>query len=309
MSTSPLPLQNLSPPHILADGSPHIQLSAANASSNSTANQSSTLSKLSISQIAANITYSTKSFIKTSLKFLKYWFRPLACLAVYIFTVHTAWTAPNQNALLGRVRASFGTWLLAIFAKAGDLCFAFAIEDTFDVIAWRKLKARKRNDDVVTLEWFLSVISSTGLEGLIRLLWRKFRRWVVRMVRVSRTPGLPGSEVEESREQRWRRWLRSGRNARWTFARLLCLIVLIPGPGIILMGTLYLPVLLDIQLMMFNSRYRSNNSLLRREINECFCRSRDFRPKHSECFTSHHCTNCLALHPSHAAGSLVIMAS
>ena len=123
------------------------------------------------------------------------------------------------------------------------------MEDTFDVIAWRKLKARKRNDDVVRLEWFLSVISNTGIEGLVRLLWSRFRIWVIASTRGNQTPKLSATGVQESREQRWRRWLRNGRGARWTFARLFFLVILIPGPGIILMGMFCLSILLKLQLM------------------------------------------------------------
>lgn len=227
-----------------------VQSTPNNANSNATASQPPISNSPSPSQIFETLTQTIKTFWKSLFKALEYWFRPFVCLVIYSVTVYVAWSAPTQHALLGRVRASFGTWLLAIFAKAGDICFAFAVEDMFDTIAWRKVKMRDGVRAPVKLEWFLSVVPSTGIEGLSWILWRRLRRWVVKIPnRFRRWTGMlksmlkgQGSNEEHeevvraSLEQKWRQWWKKGVLSRWTFARLMFVAILIPGPGIILLG-------------------------------------------------------------------------
>ncbi|KAF2448195.1 hypothetical protein P171DRAFT_207896 [Karstenula rhodostoma CBS 690.94] len=243
MNGSTIPLQNVSPPHAHTNGSTLHHSPGTNGNAGSSQNQPQPSNRPSVQQLVTDFTRIVNSFPSLIWRSIEYWFRPIISLAVYGLTVYAAWTAPNQHTLLGRVSPSLGTWILAIFAKAGDICFAFAIEDTFDTLAWRKLGARNRNHDFVSLEWFMSMTSSTGIEGLTRLLWRRsrFRKWMMRhfgrlwgakqVVRPSEGEG----EVA-SWERRWRDWWKNGRYSRWPFARLLFVAVMIPGPGIILLA-------------------------------------------------------------------------
>ncbi|KAF2795591.1 hypothetical protein K505DRAFT_360050 [Melanomma pulvis-pyrius CBS 109.77] len=94
----------------------------------------------------------------------------------------------------------------------GDITFALAVEDMFDTLTWRKLKQRRRTSGQdsfggLKLYWFLALLSSTGVEGLVKILLKSLRRRTVR-----------------------------GNAGKWSFIRLLFIVALIPGPGIILMA-------------------------------------------------------------------------
>ncbi|OAF99277.1 uncharacterized protein CC84DRAFT_1222973 [Paraphaeosphaeria sporulosa] len=239
------PLQNLPSPHAHTNGCTLHYPPVTNGNASSSQNQPDPSERHPFLHILTNFTRIASSFLRHLWKSVGYWSRPAVSLIVYGLTVYTAWTAPNQHTLLGRVSPSLGTWILAIFAKAGDICFAFAIEDTFDALAWRKLGSRHRRYDVVPLEWFLSMTSSTGIEGLTRLLWRRsrLRRWTVRyfgrLWRAEQVVQTSEGEGEvASWERRWRDWWKGGRYFRWPFARLLFVAVMIPGPGIILLANI-----------------------------------------------------------------------
>jgi hypothetical protein len=279
MSGPPIPLQNLSSPNAHTNGSTLYHSAVTNGfAGSSQQNHPPPSNRPARLQILADFANTARYFPAIIWIGVKYWFRPVVCLAVYSLTVYTAWTAPNQHTLLGRVSPSLGTWILAIFTKAGDICFAFAIEDTFDTIAWRKLGSRKRNYDVVPLEWFLSVTSSTGIEGLIRLFWRRigFRRWVVqRFGRLWRADHVaqPSESINASWERKWRDWWKNSRYSRWPFARLLFLAAMIPGPGIILLG-IDAPGLFFESGLTGSSGYRSSYHFPRCQVDERIRRTR-----------------------------------
>lgn len=278
MDGSAIPLQNVSLPQAHTNGTTLHHPPVTNVNAGTSQNRPRQLNSLSILQFLTDLARIASSFPRLFRRSIEYWFRPAISLAVYGLTVYTAWTAPNQHTLLGRVSPSLGTWILAIFAKAGDICFAFAIEETFDKLAWRKLSSRNRNHEVVPLEWFLSMTSSTGIEGLIRLLWRRsrFRKWMVRHFgrlwgaeQVTR----PSESESASWERRLREWWKDGRSSRWPFARLLFLAVLIPGPGIILLGIVLSTLFLDLRLTR-SSKHRPSNHMLRCPVDERIRRAR-----------------------------------
>lgn len=252
MNVTSIPLQNMPSQHAQPGGS-IIPQPTTNDNASASHDTNPTPKRF------ANLVPIVKPFLRNVRDSLKYWFRPTISLIIYGLTLYTAYAAPNQHTLLGRVSASLGTWILAIFAKAGDICFAFAIEDTFDTIAWRKLKAKKRNFGSKPLEWFLSVTPSTGIEGLVQLLWRRSR---LRRVLARHHEGLLGGQNEAqtsgnenaSWERRWRDWWKRGSFSRWPLARLLFVVVMIPGPGIILMG-IVLAACLRVQMLIDNSEY------------------------------------------------------
>lgn len=169
----------------------------------------------------------------TPLAISKYWGKPIAALIVYTVTLGIAFSASTRYTFLGRVSASFGTWFLNILAKAGDITFAIAVADASDCLAWGKLKKRQGDGGVgsfggMRLTWFLALVSSTSLTGLflilwdnIKMLWRERGTWL-----------WPDWDRPRRVRERWRRW----RYVRWSFARLVFVMVMIPGPGIILMG-------------------------------------------------------------------------
>ena len=143
---------------------------------------------------------------------LRFWFKPTAAFLIYALTLSIAVTATRKDAILGRFNASQGTTILTILSKAGDIGFGIAVADVCDSIAWRKMASewnvpRAYNFQGVSLAWFLSLISTTGVEGLLRILQRSLRDWGM--------------------------WTKAG---RWSLLRLIMIFVLIPGPGIILMG-------------------------------------------------------------------------
>ena len=143
---------------------------------------------------------------------LRFWVKPAAAFLIYALTLSIAATATRKDAILGKVSASQGTTLLTVLSKAGDVAFGVAVADVCDSIAWRGLAnewnvPRGLNFQGVPLPWFLALISTTGVEGLLRILQRSLRNWGA--------------------------WSRAG---RWSILRLLMIFALIPGPGIILMG-------------------------------------------------------------------------
>tara|TARA_R110002003_G_scaffold274_3_gene18016 strand:- start:761 stop:1690 length:930 start_codon:yes stop_codon:yes gene_type:complete len=163
-----------------------------------------------------------------------YWLRPLVAIVVYAVTLGIAFNASQRYTLLGRVSASLGIWFLAILAKAGDLYFAFAVADAFDCIAWGKLKKAEYNPSGrslgLRLDGFLSLISSTGVVGLSLIVWKNLVTLWKRRRTWSTIETTPWTRCREM----WKHW----RPARWSVARGVCLMVLIPGPGIILLGKL-----------------------------------------------------------------------
>jgi hypothetical protein len=141
-----------------------------------------------------------------------YWIKPGLALLFYALTLYVASTASTRRTVLGSVNASTGNWFLTLLAKAGDITFAFAVEDAFDTLTWRMLKKRKRTSGRhsfggMKLYWFLALVSSTGVEGLVKIIFKSFRKQTTK-----RAAGI-----------------------RWSFVRLAFIIALIPGPGIILM--------------------------------------------------------------------------
>ncbi|KAF2112668.1 hypothetical protein BDV96DRAFT_633921 [Lophiotrema nucula] len=97
-----------------------------------------------------------------------------------------------------------------MLAKSGDIAFGFAVDDAIDTMTWRKMKERVKINlgekfIGIRLEWFLALMSSTGMEGLLRILFRR-------------------------RREGWRR----NSAGRWAFIRLVFILALIPGPGMIL---------------------------------------------------------------------------
>lgn len=192
------------------------------------------------------------NFKKKWLSIFKYWVKFTVALLIYGATLYIAWSASKRHTLLGLASPQLGIWILSIFAKAGDITFAFAVQDTFDIFAWRKLKQRQgvsgpENFGGIKLVWFLSMVSSTGVLGLIRILWRTVIKSVfINVFRVvfrkkkarQQAGGLlgpnPNGHISEKRT--WRQWWKNGAFARWSFIRLLFIVILIPGSGIILMG-------------------------------------------------------------------------
>jgi hypothetical protein len=142
-----------------------------------------------------------------------YWIKPALALFFYVLTLCVASTASTRRTVLGSVNAPTGNWFLTLLAKAGDITFAFAVEDAFDTLTWRKLKERKRRNGPETfvgmrLYWFLALLSSTGVEGLVKIIHKSIKKKTVK-----RKTGI-----------------------KWSVIRLLFIIVFIPGPGVILMG-------------------------------------------------------------------------
>lgn len=141
---------------------------------------------------------------------VKYWFKPSFAFLIYALTVYIAASAPSRHTVLGRVSASLGTWIIVMLAKSSDVAFGFAVADAIDTMTWRKLTERlkiNRGERFIgiRLEWFLALISSTGVEGLVKILAR-------------------------SRKKGWGRYTAG----RWALLRLIFITALIPGPGIIL---------------------------------------------------------------------------
>ncbi|KAH7076169.1 hypothetical protein FB567DRAFT_583288 [Paraphoma chrysanthemicola] len=164
--------------------------------------------------------------------FAFYWLQPLVAIIVYGVTLGITFSAGKPRTLLGAVNDSWGIWVLVIVAKAGDLYFAYALADAFDCVAWGKLKTAGRDDSGRSLgrrpREFLALISSTGVIALgcivwtdMVTLWRERRKWTT----------IESTARTRCRE-RWKHW----RSARWSIGRLFCLMVMIPGPGIILVG-------------------------------------------------------------------------
>ncbi|ORY15112.1 hypothetical protein BCR34DRAFT_188905 [Clohesyomyces aquaticus] len=146
-------------------------------------------------------------------KWLSYFSKPIIASLVYFVTLYVSASAPFRHTFLGRVSAPLGNWFLTILAKAGDISFAFAVEDTIDTLTWRRLKERTKiagsgNFNGIRLEWFLALMSTTGVEGLFGVLKKSTRHGLLK-----NTAG------------------------RWSFIRLAFILVLIPGPGIILMAS------------------------------------------------------------------------
>ncbi|KAF2003156.1 hypothetical protein P154DRAFT_112626 [Amniculicola lignicola CBS 123094] len=156
---------------------------------------------------------------------LKYSIKFVLAFLIYILTLYTAFTATSRHTILGNLNPSLGTWFLQILAKSGDIAFAFAVEDAFDTLTWRRLREEKRISGAafggIRLDWFLSLVSSTGVEGLVRLLTKAIKSSVQRR----RTP--PGVEPPQVHGGGW-----------WAFLRLIFILGLIPGPGIILMANI-----------------------------------------------------------------------
>lgn len=182
---------------------------------------------------AGAVTGNINAFNRSRCSIFIYWLRLIIAFIVYIFTLGIALSATSRHSLLGLVNGSWGTWFLAILAKAGAIAFAFAVADTFDCFAWGKLKKRKRKAgpegfDGTRLGWFLAVVSSPGVVGLTRILFRN----CTTLRKQRKTWAAPHWGFFRKSRERWKRW----RTARWSFARLAFIIVLIPGPGIILLG-------------------------------------------------------------------------
>jgi hypothetical protein len=167
---------------------------------------------------------------------IHYWLKPLLAIVIYCMTLGVALSASSRYTVLAHVSASFGTWILTVFAKAGDLAFAIAIANTFDCLAWGKLSKRHvgvggpQRMKSPKLDWFLALGSSTGLTGLILLIRENFA--------VMRKRRRASAAVHSSFEQRLREIWKDWRTVRWSLARLAFLALLIPGPGIILLGEL-----------------------------------------------------------------------
>ncbi|KAF2270269.1 hypothetical protein CC78DRAFT_611923 [Lojkania enalia] len=162
----------------------------------------------------ASLQLGSLSSRRTSRVFIKYWSKPIAATLVYSVTLYIAASAPFRYTVLGRVSAPLGTWILNLLSKFGDILFSFAVADAVDTLTWRKLKERqaivrgtREKFFGIKLEWFLALMSSTGVEGLFRILKKSLRVGCLR-----HTAG------------------------RWAFIRLILIMALIPGPGIILMA-------------------------------------------------------------------------
>ncbi|KAF2678171.1 hypothetical protein K458DRAFT_395238 [Lentithecium fluviatile CBS 122367] len=175
-----------------------------------------------------NSPYPSSPFHPTILRkvlfLLKYTLKPLLALLIYALTLSTAYRATSPSSSLGRISPEWGIWVLAILAKAGDISFAFAVEDAFDTLAWGKLRKRGRVRGTMGLVWWVSLLSATGVGGLVGILWRGLKRLFRR--------GGDGGRVPV--RERWKR----GKEMRWSLARLAFLIILIPGPGIILLANI-----------------------------------------------------------------------
>ncbi|KAH7063792.1 hypothetical protein BKA63DRAFT_182528 [Paraphoma chrysanthemicola] len=158
-------------------------------------------------------------------KIFFYWHRPLIAVFVYIFSIGIASSAATRKGLmLATISPTMGTWELAILAKAGDIAFAFAVEDMFDSLAWGRLKQNWLRRGYVSLPWFLTTWSATGPIALLRIFWKE----------ISRRIFANQQRFQRRRRERWKNY----NLLRWSFARLVCLILLIPGPGIILLGNI-----------------------------------------------------------------------
>ncbi|KAF2030755.1 hypothetical protein EK21DRAFT_111627 [Setomelanomma holmii] len=165
---------------------------------------------------------------------VSYWLKPLIAIVIYALTLGIAFSASRRYTLLGRVSASLGIWFLAVLAKAGDLYFAFAVADAFDCVAWGKLKKAQHNPSGrslgARLEGFFALASSTGVVGLILIVWRNIKvAWTGEKIHSA----IQSTKLTRLREM-WKHW----RPARWSVTRLICLIALIPGPGIILLAAI-----------------------------------------------------------------------
>ncbi|KAH7076170.1 hypothetical protein FB567DRAFT_632440 [Paraphoma chrysanthemicola] len=165
----------------------------------------------------------TKTRSEKYFKIFLYWHRPLIAVFVYVFSVGMASSAATRKGLmLATISPTMGTWELAILAKAGDIAFAFAIEDMFDSLAWGRLKQSQLRRGFVNLPWFLTTWSATGPIALLRIFWKE----------ISGRIFADQQRFQGRRRERWK----NCRLLRWSFARLVCLMLLIPGPGIILLG-------------------------------------------------------------------------
>ncbi|KAF2477512.1 uncharacterized protein BDR25DRAFT_299433 [Lindgomyces ingoldianus] len=209
---------------------------------------------------------------------------------VYSITLYIAASAPYRHTLLGSVSAPLGNWFLTILAKAGDISFAFAVEDTVDTLTWRRLKEMRRIGgrgvfSGVNLGWFLALISSTGAEGLLRILRKSSRKFLPR-----NSAGV------------------------WSLVRLGFIFALIPGPGIILMASVpqrdvYFPVrTLDVSggLALYDpglaSTYRSMSSVYTSRFAQNMLKDRSISwpmdPISESCKTNSSCTSYLLAGPS-----------
>ncbi|KAH7117881.1 hypothetical protein B0J11DRAFT_592362 [Dendryphion nanum] len=158
--------------------------------------------------------------------FLKYWTKPFFAWSIYALTLYIALSAEKADGFLGHVDAVRGTWILTLLAKGGDIAFAFAVEDTCDTIAYRTLAWRRSIEGMVAsgkvtpekakrrqkLEWFLALTSTTGVEGLGKILWGEGTRGQRRVV--------------------------GGKIRGLALARLVFIFVLIPGPGMLLVANM-----------------------------------------------------------------------
>lgn len=194
---------------------------------------------------------------RSNRSFFLYWLRPLIALVVYVVTLGITTTASRRNTLLGLVNGSWGTWFIAILAKAGDLAFAFAVLEAFDCLAWSRLRkaqmgGAQQGHNGTRLDWFLAMVSSTGIFGLIMIFCRS-----VRSLRRRQTAStVPNVGFVKKRLERWKR----SETARWSLARVLFIVILIPGPGIILLGKCLISRLLpSFQSLLSRQRILNRN--------------------------------------------------
>ncbi|KAH7063791.1 hypothetical protein BKA63DRAFT_182460 [Paraphoma chrysanthemicola] len=161
-----------------------------------------------------------------------YWQQPLVAIIVYAVTLGITFSATSRYTLLGVANDNWGIWILGIVAKAGDLYYAYAVADAFDCVAWGKLRTAGRDPLGRSLgrrlDEFLALTSSTGVLALGWIVWKD----MITLMRERRRWTTMESTTRTRLREVWKHW----RPARWSFARLFCLIVLIPGPGIILLG-------------------------------------------------------------------------
>ncbi|KAF2499710.1 hypothetical protein BU16DRAFT_558019 [Lophium mytilinum] len=176
---------------------------------------SSTAANTAVGHPGSFPTLSTKpsSFKRAILCRVTSWNFLFIAVIVYVVTLGVAASATSRRTLLGLVSASVGTWFLTVLSKLGDITFALAVNQASDSIAWGQLeenldKIGAVQRDSPSLLNFLSIHSSTGPFGLIRILlasrgMEPDRRTILRLLNVF---------------------------------RLLFIIGLIPGPGVILMA-------------------------------------------------------------------------
>jgi hypothetical protein len=142
---------------------------------------------------------------------------------LHCFSVGIASGATRKYVMLVALSPTVGTWTLAMLAKPGDIAFALAVEDMFDSLAWGRMKESSMRKGYVPLPWFLTTWSVTGPIALLKILWRSLR-W----------PKISDVTLQSNG---WRGHWKGTELARWSVARLIFLILLIPGPGIVLLGT------------------------------------------------------------------------